>query len=107
MHAVVDHLHSFVDPLPITALGLPYTYTPKVLCKVTFLTFTTAGLTSLLICGRRVLLTSALEVAEAELMGRYASCWPLTKVLDIGGTERSPKYTATVDQNPGACCLLV
>lgn len=38
-------------------------------------------------------LTSALEVAEAELMGRFAACWPLTKVLDIGGMERSPNYT--------------
>ena len=41
---------------------------------------------------RRVLMTEALKVAEEELMGGYGSLWPLTKVLDIGGTARRPKY---------------
>ena len=41
---------------------------------------------------RYVLMTEALKVAEKELMGGYASLWPLTKVLDIGGTARRPKY---------------
>ena len=50
------------------------------------------GVTLLLIGDRAVPLPSALEVAETELMGRFATCWPLTKVLDIGGTERSPNY---------------
>ena len=53
----------------------------------------TIGLTSLLIGHRAVLLTTALKVAEQELMGCFATCWPLTKVLDIGGPERSPNYT--------------
>lgn len=44
-----------------------------------------------------VLLTSALEVAERELMGEFACSWPLTKVLDIGGAERSPNYTRNQD----------
>lgn len=56
-------------------------------------------MTSLLIHGRAVLLTAALEVAEAQLMGGFSNCWPLTKVLDIGGTRRLPKYTAKVDQS--------
>lgn len=56
-----------------------------------------AGVTSLLIQGQPVLLTSLLEVAECELMGGFADSWPLTKVLDIGGTKRCPKYTTKVD----------
>ena len=51
------------------------------------------GLTSLLLGSRAVLLPSALKVAEQELMGHFAASWPLTKVLDIGGSERSPNYT--------------
>ena len=51
------------------------------------------GITSLLIHHRPVLLPSALEVAEKELMGDYSSSWPLTKVLDIGGVQRIPNYT--------------
>ena len=39
-----------------------------------------------------VLLTEALKAAEDKLMGEYASLWPLTKVLDIGGTTRWPKF---------------
>ena len=54
------------------------------------------GITSLLINNRPVLLTSVLEVAEKELMGDFASSWPLTKVLDIGGSERRPNYTAKI-----------
>ena len=30
-------------------------------------------------------------------MGGFANSWPLTKVLDIGGTKRCPKYTNKVD----------
>lgn len=52
-----------------------------------------AGITSLLINGRPVPLTSALMAAEDALMGDYAASWPLTKVLDIGGSEKSPNYT--------------
>ena len=59
------------------------------------------GVTSLLIRDRLVLLSSALDVAEHELMGEFANSWPLTKVLDIGGAERHPKYTTKVHHNPG------
>ena len=55
------------------------------------------GLTSLLIHGKEVLLTSALEVAEEDLMGGYAATWPLTKILDIGGTKRPPRFTSRVE----------
>lgn len=54
-------------------------------------------MTSLLIKDQEILLTSALAVAEHQLMGEFASRWPLTKVLDIGGRERCPKYTSKVD----------
>ncbi len=45
-------------------------------------------------------LPTALRVAERELMGNYAALWPLTKILDIGGTERSPHLT-TEDHETG------
>ena len=51
------------------------------------------GLTSLMVEGGTVLLRDAVKVAEQELMGRFASLWPLTKVLDIGGPHRAPNYT--------------
>ena len=54
---------------------------------------TRAGITSLLVNGRPVLLTEALAVAERELMGGFSSSWPLTKVLDIGGVERRPRFS--------------
>ena len=31
--------------------------------------------------------------AEETLFGKFASSWPLTKILDIGGTERVPRYS--------------
>ena len=40
-----------------------------------------------------MLLTEALSVANKELMGGFSPQWPLTKVLDIGGVERKPKFT--------------
>ena len=64
------------------------------------------GLTSLLIRDHPVPLTSALEVAERELMGEFASCWPLTKVLDIGGSERCPRYTNVEPPVSGECIVL-
>lgn len=51
---------------------------------------------------RRVLLTDALRVAGRELMGDYASLWPLTKVLDIGGTARTPVYSGTGTTSSGS-----
>lgn len=53
-----------------------------------------AGVTSLLIRGRPVLLTDALKWAESELMGSFAQLWPLTKMLDIGGVSRTPIVSA-------------
>ena len=57
------------------------------------------GLTSLIVCGKKVHLTEALQVAETELMGKYSQSWPLTKVLDIGGPARVPKYTSTASEH--------
>ena len=51
------------------------------------------GITSLIVGGVKVSLPEALEVAEDELMGSYNKSWPLTKVLDIGGPARAPKYS--------------
>ena len=51
------------------------------------------GLTSLFIGDELVPLPQALELAEAQLMGGYCSVWPLTKVLDIGGPARVPRYS--------------
>lgn len=51
-----------------------------------------SGITVLRVGDQHVLMTEALKVAEDDLMGEYASLWPLTKVLDIGGTARRPKY---------------
>lgn len=52
------------------------------------------GLTVLLINEKKVLLTELVTVAEEAIFGSYASSWPLTKILDIGGTERVPQYSA-------------
>ena len=60
-----------------------------------------AGITSLLVGGRSVLLTEALSVAERELMGHHAPLWPLTKVLDIGGMARKPRYSDPVKSATG------
>ena len=49
----------------------------------------------MMIGDKHVLLTDALKVAEDKLMGGYASLWPLTKVLDIGGTARRPRFQET------------
>ena len=34
----------------------------------------------------------AIEVAEKKLLGDYAAFWPLTKILDIGGSTVSPSF---------------
>ena len=51
------------------------------------------GITSLIFGEQLIPLPTALELAEKELMGEYSSLWPLTKILDIGGTERLPNIT--------------
>lgn len=56
------------------------------------------GVTSLFIEDQLVHFPRAIEVAEDILLGEYNQCWPLTKVLDIGGPSRLPKYsTPTAD----------
>ena len=57
-----------------------------------------AGITSLLIGDQLVSLPTALRVAEKELMGDYAALWPLTKILDIGGTKRQPNLTPELNE---------
>lgn len=52
------------------------------------------GVTTLLVGEQRqALLTEALAVAGAELMGGCGQLWPLTKVLDIGGDARKGRYS--------------
>ena len=53
------------------------------------------GVTSLFINGQLVQFPKAIEVAEDLLLGTYNQRWPLTKVLDIGGTPRLPKYSVS------------
>ena len=62
-------------------------------------TCVSAGLTSLLIRGKPILLTEAIKWAESELMGSHAHNWPLTKLLDIGGVRRAPRLTGTHGRN--------
>ena len=47
----------------------------------------------MVINNRDVPITELLTVAEEALFGSYAPTWPLTKILDIGGTERVPRYS--------------
>ena len=51
------------------------------------------GMTSILIAGKSHPLPSLLEVANAELMGKYDYAWPLAKVVDIGGPAQVPNYS--------------
>ena len=44
---------------------------------------------------REVPITELVAVAEEAIFGRHASSWPLTKILDIGGTERVPHYSTS------------
>lgn len=57
------------------------------------------GLTSLIVCDKHIYLSEALKHAEKELMGVYSGTWPLTKVLDIGGPPRTPKYTTPTNND--------
>ena len=58
------------------------------------------GLTELILQEETILFRDALKYAERELMGEYASQWPLTKVLDIGGSPKSPKYSCLLYTSP-------
>eukprot|EP00731_Ephydatia_muelleri_P021125 Em0013g852a len=40
-------------------------------------------------------ITELVAVAEEAIFGSHASSWPLTKILDIGGTERVPHYSTS------------
>eukprot|EP00731_Ephydatia_muelleri_P021114 Em0013g841a len=44
---------------------------------------------------REVPITELVAVAEEAIFGSHASSWPLTKILDIGGTERVPHYSTS------------
>ncbi|XP_065188015.1 uncharacterized protein LOC135818546 isoform X1 [Sycon ciliatum] len=53
------------------------------------------GITRLrLASGNHVPLSDALLVCEKDLFGDYATKWPLTKVLDIGGRAVKPSFVA-------------
>ena len=54
--------------------------------------------------GKLVTLTSALDVAEKELMGTFRTLWPLTKILDIGGVERTPNYSTRQSKQQRTTC---
>ena len=51
------------------------------------------GITSLLIGNQEILFSTALTLAGELLLGDYIDMWPLTKLLDIGGTPVVPKYS--------------
>lgn len=51
------------------------------------------GITSLLVENQQILLSTALMLAGKDLLGDYINTWPLTKLLDIGGTPVVPQYT--------------
>jgi len=51
------------------------------------------GITILLVGNQEILLTTALTLAGEDLLGDYVATWPLTKLLDIGGTPVVPHYT--------------
>lgn len=44
-----------------------------------------------------VLFRDAVALAEHELVGTYKSKWPLTKILDIGGSEVTPSFCTCGD----------
>lgn len=46
-----------------------------------------------------LLFRDAVSLAEHELVGTYKTKWPLTKILDIGGSEVVPSF-CTCDQPP-------
>ena len=60
------------------------------------------GITSLFIKDQLIEFPKAIEVAENLLLGAYNRCWPLTKVLDIGGPSRLPTYSASKSDSPKA-----
>ncbi|KAL5470726.1 hypothetical protein EMCRGX_G028735 [Ephydatia muelleri] len=53
------------------------------------------GITAMVINKREVPITELVAVAEEAIFGSHASSWPLTKILDIGGTERVPHYSTS------------
>ena len=50
------------------------------------------GLTVLNVGDGKVSFKAAIEVAEKKLLGDHEASWPLTKVLDIGGSTVSPSF---------------
>ena len=50
------------------------------------------GLTVLNVGDGKVSFKAAIEVAEKQLLGDHKASWPLTKILDIGGSTVSPSF---------------
>ena len=51
------------------------------------------GITTLLVGNQEILFSTALTLAGQLLLGDYIDTWPLTKLLDIGGTPVVPNYS--------------
>jgi len=50
-----------------------------------------------------VLFKEAAEVSEEKLLGNFASLWPLTKILDIGGEPVQPSFSLVEEVPPIPC----
>ena len=53
--------------------------------------------------GDEISFPKAIEIAEQPLMGDFASKWPLTKILDIGGPAVTPSFSTTSEIPPIPC----
>ena len=51
------------------------------------------GITRLIVDSQEILFSVALTSADELLLGDYVDAWPLTKLLDIGGSPVAPQYT--------------
>jgi rfaE bifunctional protein nucleotidyltransferase chain/domain len=54
---------------------------------------------------KKMLFSQAMRFAENELLGDYASVWPLTKILDIGGDSVIPSFSRNPETPPIPCHL--
>lgn len=62
------------------------------------------GITQLhLLDGTQLTLTDAISLAADVIMGDYATLWPLTKVLDIGGQPVKPSFSDKEEVPPIPC----
>ncbi len=51
----------------------------------------------------KILLSDAIILVQQDLLGDYASTWPLTKVLDIGGDPVVPSFSSAEEVPPIPC----